>query len=152
MPRPSFETVDAYIAAMPRETQAALKQVRATLRKALPKATEGISYQIPVYKVDGAMVLYFAGYRHHFAIYPATESLIAALGDALAGALKHKATIRFPLPGEVPVKLITRIAKLRAAEVAALEAAKAAKKKPAKKKAAKRKAPSRKAARSSRRT
>lgn len=34
-----------------------LERVRATIRKALPGATEGISYQIPMYKLDGRMVL-----------------------------------------------------------------------------------------------
>ena len=62
MARPSFQSVDDYIAAQPPPARPVLQRVRATIRKALPRATEGISYQIPVYKIDGAMVLYFAGF------------------------------------------------------------------------------------------
>jgi uncharacterized protein YdhG (YjbR/CyaY superfamily) len=116
MPRPTFETVADYIAAQPPPTRAALKKVRATIRKALPRATEGISYQIPIYKLDGVMVLYFAGYANHYSIYPATPKLLAALGKKDAARLQHKATLRFSLDEPVPVRLITRIAKLRAAE------------------------------------
>jgi uncharacterized protein YdhG (YjbR/CyaY superfamily) len=116
MPRPKFESVAAYLAAQSPPTRAALKKVRATIRKALPRATEGISYQIPVYKLDGVMVLYFAGYASHYSIYPATARLLAALGKKHATLLHHKATLRFAVDEPVPVRLITRIAKLRAAE------------------------------------
>ena len=129
MPRPTFESVDDYLAAQPAATRAALERVRATIRKALPSATEGISYQIPVYKLNGAMVLYFAGYERHYAVYPATPRLIRELEGELEGLLHNKATIRFPLPGSVPARLIARIAKLRAAEATELMLAKAASKK-----------------------
>lgn len=93
----------------------------------MPGAIEGISYQIPVYKLDGRMVLYFAGFQRHYSIYPATARVVGALESELAGRVHRKATIHFPLADAVPTRLITRISKLRAAEVAELEAAKAAK-------------------------
>jgi uncharacterized protein YdhG (YjbR/CyaY superfamily) len=119
MARTDFKTVSEYIAAQPPPTRAALKQVRAQIKKALPKATEGISYQIPIYKLDGAMVLYFAGYARHWSIYPASAAVLRTLKQELAGHLHSKATLRFGLD-EVPAALIRRIAKVRAAEVAAL--------------------------------
>lgn len=108
-------SVAEYIAAQPAPARRALKVVRATIRKALPRATEGISYQIPVYKLDGRMVLYFAGFAQHCSIYPATTRLVRALGRDLGDRLRNK-TIRFPLDEKVPTGLIKRIARLRAAE------------------------------------
>ena len=119
MARPRFETVDDYIAAQPVPVRGMLKRVRTIVRKALPKATEGISYQIPVVKIDGRMVLYFAGYAKHVAIYPVTEGLLRELGDEIRDRLHHKATLHFPLDEPLPTHLIARIAKVRAAEVAA---------------------------------
>jgi uncharacterized protein YdhG (YjbR/CyaY superfamily) len=118
MARASYRTVAEYIAAQPAAARPVLKRVRALLRKALPGAAESISYQIPVYKVAGRMVLYFAGFRQHYSIYPATERVIAALGEAHARALHNKATLRFAYDEPMPTRLITRIAKLRAAEAA----------------------------------
>jgi uncharacterized protein YdhG (YjbR/CyaY superfamily) len=140
MAKTDYRSVDDYIAAQPAPTRAALARVRAVIRKALPRATEGISYQIPVYKVDGAMVLYFAGYARHYSIYPATTGVIGALKKELAGLVHSKATIRFPVGAAVPARLIGRIAKLRAAEAAERVAAKAAKKrsKPAERRAKRR--------------
>jgi uncharacterized protein YdhG (YjbR/CyaY superfamily) len=116
MARPNPKSVAAYIAAQPPQARRALKRVRATIRKALPSATEGISFRIPIYRLDGRMVLYFAGFQHHYSIYPATAGVKAALRNELAGFLHNKGTIRFSLEDAVPTRLITRIAKLRAAE------------------------------------
>jgi uncharacterized protein YdhG (YjbR/CyaY superfamily) len=63
-------------------------------------------------------VLYFAGWKQHYSLYPATEHLLDAFKDELAPYDVNKGTIRFPLSQPVPVKLIERIAKFRAKEVA----------------------------------
>ncbi len=123
-----YQSIDDYIAAQPMPARSVLERVRATIRKALPKAIEGISYQIPVYKLDGKMVLYFAGFQHHYSIYPATARIVSTLEKDLVGLLHSKATIRFSLADKVPTRLITRIAKLRAAEVTEIKRAKPAKK------------------------
>lgn len=124
MTRAGYASVDDYIAAQPAAARPVLERVRATLRKALPRATEGISYQIPILKLEGAMVLYFAGFQRHYSVYPATPGVIEALGAELAGALHSKATIRFSYEDPVPARLIARIARVRAAEVAERRAAK----------------------------
>jgi uncharacterized protein YdhG (YjbR/CyaY superfamily) len=133
MARTDYQSVDGYIAAQRESARSVLERVRATIRKALPRATEGISYQIPVYKLDGVMVLYFAGFQHHYSIYPATARVVGALEKELAGSLHSKATIHFSLVDAVPTRLITRIAKLRAAEVTELEMARSAKRAASKK-------------------
>jgi uncharacterized protein YdhG (YjbR/CyaY superfamily) len=116
MAKTDFESVDDYIAAQPDAVQAILKRVRRTIRKAVPGAEEGISYQIPTYKLRGGAVLYFAGWKKHYSLYPASKRVVAALGAALAPYQVEKGTIRFPLSAPVPVALIARFAKLRAKE------------------------------------
>jgi uncharacterized protein YdhG (YjbR/CyaY superfamily) len=117
MARPSYQSVDEYIAAQPVPARSVLERVRATIRKALPGATEGISYQIPVYKLDGVMVIYFAGFQRHYSIYPASARVVGELKNELEGFLYSKGTIRFPLADPVPTRLITRIVRVRVAEV-----------------------------------
>ena len=135
--------VDTYLAAQPAAAQRALEKVRATLRKALPGAVEVISYKIPAYRLHGGIVIYFAGWKQHYALYPVTAPLIAAFKDELAPyELSNKGTVRFPLDAPVPVRLIARIAKYRAQEVAARQQPKTAKKAAA----AKKKTPAAKAA------
>ena len=118
MAKTDFKSVDEYIASYPEDVQAILQRVRRTIRKAVPSAEESISYQIPTYKVRGERVLYFAGWKQHFSLYPATDLLVEAFKDDLAPYTIRKGTIRFPLSRPVPVKLIERIAKFRAKEAA----------------------------------
>jgi uncharacterized protein YdhG (YjbR/CyaY superfamily) len=128
MAKTDFKSVDDYIAAQPQALQRVLGRVRSTIRAALPRAEEAISYQIPAYKLGGRAVIYFAGWKQHYSLYPAGERLVAAFKQELAGYTISKGTIRFPLDAPVPVKLIARIARFRAGEQAERAKAKAAKK------------------------
>jgi uncharacterized protein YdhG (YjbR/CyaY superfamily) len=126
MVKTEFKSVDEYIASQPEAVQGVLECVRSAIRKAVPGAEEVISYKIPTYKLRGSAVIYFAGWKQHCSLYPATDHVVAALKDELAPYEIKKSTIRFPLSQPVPVKLIERIAKLRAKEVAEREKAKVA--------------------------
>ena len=116
MAKARFVSVDEYLAAQPEAARDVLKRVRSAIRKAIPAAEETISYQIPAYKLRGGRILYFAGWKRHYSLYPATARLLAEFKDELAVYEVEKGTIRFPLAGPVPVKLIERIAKFRATE------------------------------------
>ena len=63
----------------------------------MPGAEEVISYHMPAYKLDGRVVLYFAGRKQHYSLYPATGHVVAAFLDDLAPYEISKGTIRFPL-------------------------------------------------------
>ena len=125
MAKIEFKSVDEYIASYSEEVQVILQRVRSTIRNALPGADEVISYQIPTYKLHGGYVVYFAGWKQHYSLYPATDHLVAAFKDDLASYdMSGKGTIRFPFSEPVPVKLIGRIAKFLAKEAAARRKAK----------------------------
>ena len=111
-------TIAEYIADFPRPVQLVLKRVRSSIRKALPQGDESISYGIPTYKLNGRPVIYFAGLRQHYSIYPANARLVAAFKRELAPyEFNGKGTIRFPLDKPVPTTLIEHIATFLAKEV-----------------------------------
>jgi uncharacterized protein YdhG (YjbR/CyaY superfamily) len=109
MPTTRASGVDAYIAKQPPDAQAVLQRVRRIIRKRLPQAEEGISYQIPTYKLNGQYVVYFAGWKRHWSLYPVTESVRAALEKELEPYELSKGTVRFPLAEPVPTRLVERI-------------------------------------------
>lgn len=117
MAKTDFKSVTEYIASKPRDAQVLLKRVRGAIRKGVPAAEEGISYQIPTYKLNGVPVVYFAGWKNHFSMYPVTDALLAAFKNELAGYEISKGTIRFPYSESVPVELIERLAKFRAEQL-----------------------------------
>ena len=85
----------------------------------MPKAVEGIGYRMPEYKLHGKPMLYFAGFKEHYSLFAASGTFFATLEDELKGYELRKGTVHFPLTKPVPVKLISRIAKLRADGIAA---------------------------------
>jgi uncharacterized protein YdhG (YjbR/CyaY superfamily) len=117
MAKTDFKSVTEYIASKPSDVQVLLKRVRAAIRKGLPAAEEGISYQIPTYKQNDVPVVYFAGWKNHFSMYPVTDALLAAFNKELAGYEIRKGTIRFPYSEPVPVDLIERLARFRAEQL-----------------------------------
>ena len=119
-----FNAVDDYIDAQPEANRRILYRVRDAIRKAVPKAEETIAYKIPAYKLPGGPVLYFAGWKKHFSLYPASPGVVAAFKNELATYEVIKGTIRFPLTEPVPVRLIAGIAKFRAREAKEKAAAK----------------------------
>jgi uncharacterized protein YdhG (YjbR/CyaY superfamily) len=121
MAKPDFKSVDDYIGSQPKSAQNVLETVRNVIRKAVPGAEEVISYKIPAYKLHGDPVIYFAGWKEHFSLYPVSDQVVAELKNDLAKYKVNKATMRFPLSEPVPVKLIERIAKFRAKEIGARE-------------------------------
>ena len=98
----------------PLSTQKILKQVRATIKKAAPKAEETISYGMPAFTLNGHLV-YFAGYKSHIGLY-ALPSGHAAFKKELAKYKQGKGSVQFPIDEPMPLSLITKIVKFRVKE------------------------------------
>lgn len=118
MQRSVPKSVDEYIAAQPEAVRPKLEQVRAAIRGAVPDAVEVIGYRMPGYKLQGKPMLYFAGFQEHYSLFAASGTFFVALENELKDYDLRKGTIHFPLTKPVPVKLISRIAKMRAAGIA----------------------------------
>jgi uncharacterized protein YdhG (YjbR/CyaY superfamily) len=104
--------IDEYISGFPENIQASLQQIRSIISKAVPDAEEGISYAIPVFKLKGKALLYFAGFTSHISVYPAPRQQ-KEFKEELAAYKGGKGTMQIPADRKVPVSLIRRIAALR---------------------------------------
>lgn len=106
--------VPSYIARYPKPTQALLKELRATIRKTAPEATEQISYCMPSYKQYGPLV-YFGAYPQHIGFYPGASG-VAQFQKELTGYHCSKGTIQFRLDEPLPLALISKIVTFRVKE------------------------------------
>lgn len=116
-------TVDTYLAAQPPKMRAALKRLRKTIKAAAPEATEGMSYQIPTFKLNGLLVSY-AGWTDHCAIYASSATFVRAHAAQLKRFELGKGTIRFSPDKPISATLVTKLVKARIAENAARKAKK----------------------------
>ncbi len=109
------DDIDDYIRQFPEELQIVLAQVRATIQKAAPDATEKISYQMPTFFLHKNLV-HFAVCKKHIGFYP-TPSAIGAFEKELAGYKTSKGAVQFPLDKPMPLALIAKMVKHRVKEV-----------------------------------
>ncbi len=119
-------TIDAYIANFPNEIQKLLQQMRQTIQRAAPEASEKISYQLPTFYLDGNLV-HFAAYDHHIGFYP-TPSGIEHFQAELVGYKQGKGSVQFPIDEPLPLTLIGKIVAFRVQENLAKATSKKAKK------------------------
>jgi uncharacterized protein YdhG (YjbR/CyaY superfamily) len=114
--RTQFKTIDEYIRTFPPDIQDILQKIRQTVQKAAPDAVETISYQMPAFKLNGKVLVYFAAFKNHIGFYP-TPSGITSFEKELSPYEKGKGTVQFPLNKPIPYDLVEKIAIFRAKEV-----------------------------------
>jgi uncharacterized protein YdhG (YjbR/CyaY superfamily) len=111
--------VEDYLAALPEDQRAALEKLRETIRAAAPEATETISYQMPTFKIRGRVLVYYAAFKDHCSLFPASEAVMEALGEELKPYFSGKGTLRFTPDKPIPVAIVKKIVKARIEENAA---------------------------------
>lgn len=107
-------TINEYINSFPKETQVLLEQVRNTIQKAAPEASETISYGMPTFKLNGNLV-HFAGYKHHIGFYPSPSGIVNFQKE-LSTFKTSKGAIQFPIDQTLPLDLIRKIVLFRVKE------------------------------------
>lgn len=103
--------IDTYIAEFPEDVQALLQEVRDTIHKAAPEATEAIKYAIPTFVLKGNLV-HFAAFKNHIGFYPAPTG-IKAFEKELSVYKQGKGSVQFPLDQPMPLALIKKIVEYR---------------------------------------
>jgi uncharacterized protein YdhG (YjbR/CyaY superfamily) len=115
LPKP--KSVEEYLERLPEPARTSLEKVRAALLAAAPSdATEGIGYQMPGIRCNGRFVFYYAAFKSHCSLFPASGSVIEKFKDELKNYEVDKGTIRFPVDKAPPATLIRKLLKARLAE------------------------------------
>jgi len=110
----NLNSIDEYINNFPADIQLLLNQMRGTIRKAAPDASEKISYQMPTFFLKGNLV-HFAALKNHIGFYP-TPSAIIAFHKEIKRYISSKGAVQFPLDEPLPLELVTKMVKFRVKE------------------------------------
>lgn len=113
MPKP--ESIDAYLDGLTSDKRAALEKLRRAIKAAAPKAEECISYQLPAFRLDGKVLVWFGAATSHCAFYPGAAP-IAEHAALLKGYKTSKGTIRFSPAEPLPAALVKKLVRSRIAE------------------------------------
>jgi uncharacterized protein YdhG (YjbR/CyaY superfamily) len=116
----SREQVRKYVAKLPAATRKRFKELADTIHKTARGGNDVISYGVPAVRMNGRILLWYAGWRNHLAMYPVSATDREFAEDK--GFKTSKGTVQFPLDDPLPVVLVKRLVKSR---MRALKAAKA---------------------------
>jgi uncharacterized protein YdhG (YjbR/CyaY superfamily) len=111
------KTIDDYLAGIDSDKRAALQHLRKMIRAAAPRAEECISYQLPAFRLDGRMLVWFGAGAHHCAFYPG--AVVQAHQADLKGFVTSKGTVRFQPDHPLSATLVRKLVKARIANIAA---------------------------------
>ena len=112
-----YDTVEGYLADQPKDVRETLESVRRSVLAVVPDATERIGYGMPGFYVDGHPLVYFAAFKEHCSLFPASGGVIEKLADDLQGYGLAKGTIRFPIGEPLPPALVEKIVKAKLEEL-----------------------------------
>ncbi len=104
-------TVDEYLARVDPNQRAALNRLRRAIRSVAPRAEECISYQLPAFRLDGRVLVWFGAGANHCAFYPG--GVVQAFKRELQDYKTSKGTVRFQPDHPIPVRLIRKLVKAR---------------------------------------
>ena len=106
-------TINEYLATVSADQRTALNRLRRAIRAAAPRAEECISYQLPAFRLDGRMLVWFGASANHCAFYPG--GIVQTFRRELQSYKISKGTIRFQPDHPIPVGLVRKLVKARIA-------------------------------------
>ena len=112
----SAEDVDAYLRGVEEPKRGTLEALRRSILEIVPQAEQFISYGVPAFRVDGTTVAGFAAFKNHLSYLPFSGSVLAALGDELAGHTMTKGSLHFPVDRPLPKSLVEKLIAARLAQ------------------------------------
>jgi len=107
--------VDAVLAALPEAQRTALQDLRDTLHRLVPDATEAISFGVPTLIHCGPLVG-FGATKTECSLHVMRPGLVASLRAAIAPRRASGGTIHFAPAEPLPMDIIERIVRARVHE------------------------------------
>jgi uncharacterized protein YdhG (YjbR/CyaY superfamily) len=112
------KTITEYINGAPKPSRKKLREMRATIRAAAPKAVEAIKWGMPSF-VDKKILVIFAAFKRHIGFFPASSTAMRAFKKDLSKFVAGKGSIQFPLDKPLPLRLVRKMTAFRVREIAA---------------------------------
>lgn len=109
--------VRKYLAGAPPETRRRLKLIHDLVRRTAPKSVEVFSYGIPGFRLNDKPFVWYAAFKAHISLYPMTAAIRKTHAKALEGYKMSTGTVQFPLDKPLPIPLIKKLIRARAAEI-----------------------------------
>ena len=115
----SSAEIESYLEGVAEPQRSSLQDLRAVILRCVPHAEEGISYQVPAFRVSGAVVAGFAAFKNHMSYLPFSGSVLPALRRSLKGYDHTKSALHFTVSKPLSDELVALLVQTRLDEILA---------------------------------
>jgi uncharacterized protein YdhG (YjbR/CyaY superfamily) len=115
--RPKPTPIDDYLRTVPEDRRKSLEDLRAKIRSVLPGAEECISYRIPAFSLNGAIVAGFHATKRGCSYFPFSGSTLKTVARFVRAYDQTKSALHFVPDNPLPITLVRRLLKARMAEI-----------------------------------
>lgn len=112
----SSDEITAYLDALDEPKRSTLQKLRETILWVIPEAEEGISYQLPAFRVRGKVIAGFAAFKNHLSYLPHSGAVFPQLQEDLNAYRKSVGALRFPIDEPLPKEIVEKLIKVRMAQ------------------------------------
>jgi len=109
--------IDTYLESLEELPRNTLEALRRSILEVVPDSEQCISYGMPAFKVQGKAVAGFAAFKNHLSYLPHSGSVLAQLGDDLAGYEGTKGSLHFAVGEPLPSALVRKLVATRMREL-----------------------------------
>jgi uncharacterized protein YdhG (YjbR/CyaY superfamily) len=111
----SSDEIDQYLVGLDEPKRSTLQRLRQTILEVVPEAEEGISYQVPAFRVNGKVIAGFAAFKNHLSYLPHSGSVFPVLRDEVASYKTSTGALQFPIDSSLPKSLVEQLIRVRLA-------------------------------------
>lgn len=95
MTDPAASPLETYLAGQPPEHAELLRDLRARVLALVPQATDAMGYGMPMLRLDGQGLVWFASWKRHCSVYPVGPAFIAAHPELAEHGHTDKGALHF---------------------------------------------------------
>ncbi len=109
----STSEVTRYLDSIDEPKRATLKKLHDTIMELVPDAEQGLSYQLPAFRVRGRVIAGFAAFKNHLSYLPHSGSVFTELETELAAYTKTTGALHFPIDEPLPREIVKKLIAVR---------------------------------------
>jgi uncharacterized protein YdhG (YjbR/CyaY superfamily) len=111
------EDVDRYLEGIEEPMRSTLETLRRRIAAAIPEADEGLSYGVPVFRIQGKPIAGFSAATRHVSYLPHSGTVLASIDPAeLEGFSTSKGAVKMTADTPLPDHLVRLLIATRRAE------------------------------------
>lgn len=104
---------ESYLKTISSPQRIELERTFGVVKQLVPEAEAVMSYGMPTFKYKSKVLLHIGAFKNHISLFPASDEMVAAIGEGLAKHRVSKGTLQFTPESPLTEPLLKQIITFR---------------------------------------